>query len=450
MSVLGDLRVVAVHRDFRKLLGVRLVSQTGDGMFQVGLATLFFFSPENATTAAGVAAAFAVLLLPFTIVGPFAGVLLDRWRRRQVLLIGNLVRVGLAVVLAVLLATTGVGPAVYVLTLVTLSINRFLLSALSAGLPHVVPRDQLLMANAVSPTLGAAAAGVGAALGLGLGRVVADSPAHDAVALVGSAALFGTASALALRLRRDQLGPDELVAPAELWAKVVDVGRGLVQGATYLVHERTPGLALGAMAAHRFLFGANFIASILISRNLLSDPSDADAGLATFATVLAASAVGFLLAAVLTPVMHERISPASWIVSCLVIAAVSQLVLAATVTLVTMLGAGLLLGLAAQGAKIAVDTIVQGDTGDLYRGRAFALYDVLYNAAFVGAAALAAAALPDTGYSRGVFVAVAVAYVATAIGFRAGMARARVVRAERGEAESVGLQVAARASHAAP
>lgn len=439
MSVLGDLRTVAVHRDFRKLFSVRLVSQAGDGMFQVGLATLFFFSPERATTAAGVATAFAVLLLPFTVVGPFAGVLLDRWRRRQVLLVGNLVRVGLAVVIATLLATVGVGPAVYVLTLVTLSINRFLLSALSAGLPHVVPREQLLMANAVSPTLGAASAGIGGALGLGIGRLVPAGSARDAVVLVGAAALFGAASALALRLRRDQLGPDVLVAPAEVWARVVDVGRGLVDGARYLLAERTPALALGAMAAHRFLFGAVFIASILISRNLLADPADADAGLATFAVVLGASAAGFALAAVLTPIMHERLTPAAWVVTCLVVAAGSQVVLALWVSRATVLGAALLLGLAAQGAKIAVDTIVQGDTGDAYRGRAFALYDVMYNAAFVGAAALAAVALPDTGHSVGVFVALAAAYVATAGAFRAGMARAGAARAARGSAPSVGL-----------
>lgn len=444
VSVLGDLRVVAAHDDFRRLFSVRLVSQTGDGMFQVGLATLFFFSPENRTTAAGVATAFAVLLLPFTIVGPFAGVLLDRWRRRQVLMIGNLTRVGLGVVIALLLAGVGVGPAVYVLTLVTLSINRFLLSALSAGLPHVVPRPQLLMANTVSPTLGAAAAGIGAALGLAVGRLAPAGQWHDAVVLLCASATFGAASALALRLGRDQLGPDVLVHTDELWAKVVDVGRGLVHGAVYLVRERTPALALGAMAAHRFLFGATFIASILIARNLLSDPADADAGLATFATILVASAVGFALAAVVTPVVHERMSPSAWIVTCLVLAAASQLVLATTVNRVVMLGVALVLGLAAQGAKIAVDTIVQGDTDDRYRGRAFALYDVLYNAAFVGAAALAAVALPDTGYSRGVFVMISLAYVATAVAFRSGMARARTVRRERGERESVAM-VAARA-----
>jgi fatty acid desaturase len=76
------------------------------------------------------------------------------------------------------------------------------------------------------------------------------------------------------------------------------------------------------------------------------------------------------------------------------------------------------LGLAAQGAKIAVDTIVQRDTADAFRGRAFALYDVLFNAAFVGAAALAAVALPDTGWSPAVFALIAAGYLATALAYR--------------------------------
>jgi MFS family permease len=292
------------------------------------------------------------------------------------------------------------------------------------------------MANSVTPTLGAASAGLGGALGLGLGRL-----APDPVVLIGAAALFAAASALALRLHRDQLGPDQALAPAELWDKVVDVGRGLVRGARYLVHERTPALALAAMAAHRLLFGAVFIASILIARNLLADPRDADAGLAAFAAILGASAAGFALAAVLTPIMHARITPTAWIITCLGVAAGSQAALAVSVARPVMLAAALLLGMAAQGAKIAVDTIVQGDTADLYRGRAFALYDMLYNAAFVGSAALAALALPDTGYSRAAFAGLAACYLLAAAGFRVGMARAHATREARGAPRSVGVSV---------
>ena len=92
MPFVADLRIVLRGRNFRRLFAVRLVSQAGDGVFQVALASLVFFSPERAATAEAAAAAFAVTVLPYTLVGPFGGVLLDRWRRRQVLVVANAVR----------------------------------------------------------------------------------------------------------------------------------------------------------------------------------------------------------------------------------------------------------------------------------------------------------------------------------------------------------------------
>ncbi|MEE6281694.1 MFS transporter [Georgenia sp. MJ170] len=423
MSVLSDLRTVAVHEGFRKLFAVRLVSQCGDGMFQVGLAALFFFSPQSMATATGVAAAFAVLLLPFTVVGPFVGPLLDRWSRRQVLLLGNAIRVVLALVLAVIIAATGVTALVYVVALVTLGVNRFLLSALSAGLPRVVPRDQLLMANTLTPTLGAVSAVVGAALGLLVGAIVTADSVKDSAALVCAALLFGVASVLAARLGRDQLGPTRAATAAGLADDLRHTLAELADGARYLVRRGTPGMGLAVMSLHRFLYGMNFIALILISRNLLSDPADHSAGMATFALLTGVSFAGNGLAIVLTPVAHERMSPSSWIVVCLGIGAVSQLLLATTPVIGVVGVSAVMLGLSVQGAKIAVDTIVHRDTDDDYRGRAFALYDVMYNAAFVAAAALGAVALPDSGWSRAVFAGLAVTYVVLATGYRTGVRR---------------------------
>jgi hypothetical protein len=82
----------------------------------------------------------------------------------------------------------------------------------------------------------------------------------------------------------------------------------------------------------------------------------------------------------------------------------------------------------AQAGKIAVDTIVQRDTDDDFRGRAFATYDVLYNAAYVGAAALGAAVLPDTGYSRPTLAGLAVVYVVAALAVRTAFARTGAAR----------------------
>ncbi len=416
VGVISELGVLLRLRDFRKLFAVRLVSQAGDGMFQVGLASLLFFSPESQGTAASIAAAFAVMLAPFTIVGPFAGVFLDRWSRRQVLVWGNAVRVVLTAATAVLMLTMGVTPWIYVLALATLSVNRFLLAGLSAGLPRVVDGPLLLTANSLTPTLGAAAAFVGGGIGFLLSLTFEPGREKDSVALVCAALVFGAASLLALRMSRGLLGPDR-PAEAAITTEIAKVARGLADGARYLVARRTPGQALMVMATHRFLYGVTFIASILISRNLLSDPGDTNAGLATFATVVGLTGVGGAFAVVLTPTLSRYTGPHLWIALMLGLASASQLLLVTTPSRTVVYAGALLLGLAAQATKIAVDTIVQRDTADAFRGRAFAFYDVLYNAAFVGAAALAAFTLPDTGYSRPVFVVLAVAYAGAALVF---------------------------------
>jgi hypothetical protein len=63
-SFVTDLRAVVRRGDFRKLFATRLVSQGADGAFQVGLATLVFFSAERAATAVAAASAFALAFLP--------------------------------------------------------------------------------------------------------------------------------------------------------------------------------------------------------------------------------------------------------------------------------------------------------------------------------------------------------------------------------------------------
>jgi len=416
VTVLAELRTLLRLPGFRKLFAVRLVSQAGDGMFQVGLANLLFFSPESQGSASAIAGAFALMLAPFTVVGPFAGVFLDRWQRRQVLVYGNAVRVLITATMAVLMLTQGVTPAIYVLGLAALSVNRFLLAGLSAGLPRVVQGDLLLTANALTPTLGAGAAFLGGGLSFVLSLAMPSGRVHDATALACASVVMGCASLLGLRMSRTLLGPLE-PAVGSIRNELAVVVRGLVDGARYLAARRTPGQALLVMALHRFLYGVVFIASILMSRNLLADPDDPTAGLAMFATVIAATGVGGGLAILLTAVLARRMAPQSWIAVMLLVAGASQLILVPEPGFAAVVTAAGLLGLAAQGAKIAVDTIVQRDAEDAYRGRAFAFYDVLYNAAFVGAAALAAFLVPDAGWSPGLFVALSLGYVVAALLF---------------------------------
>ena len=80
------------ERDFRRLFATRLVSQTGDGIVTAGIGTYVFFNASTFPSPAAGAAAFAVLYLPYSLIGPFAGVFIDRWSRRQILVWSALLR----------------------------------------------------------------------------------------------------------------------------------------------------------------------------------------------------------------------------------------------------------------------------------------------------------------------------------------------------------------------
>lgn len=147
MPVRRDLRVLLRVSAFRRLLAVRLLSQGADGVFQVALAAYVVFSPDKQTSPAAIASAMAVLLLPYSLVGPFAGVLLDRWQRRQVFLYGNLLRALLASCTALLILAAVPDWCFYVSALSVTAVNRFVLAGLSAALPQVVDKDRLVLAN---------------------------------------------------------------------------------------------------------------------------------------------------------------------------------------------------------------------------------------------------------------------------------------------------------------
>ncbi|WJV47552.1 MFS transporter [Streptomyces flavofungini] len=410
MAVVGDLRVLLRLRDFRRLLAVRLVSQGADGVFQVALAAYVVFSPEKETSAAAIASAMAVLLLPYSLVGPFAGVLLDRWRRRQVLLYGNLLRAALACVTAVLILSDTPDWLFYASALCVTAVNRFVLAGLSAALPRVVDADRLVMANSLSPTAGTLAATAGGGLAFAVRIVAADSDA--AVVLLG-AALYLCAALASLRISRELLGPDpELVQP-HLRTALAGTARGLLAGVRHLAERRPAAHALVSMTLMRFCFGALTVMVLMLCRYAWG--STEDEGLALLGVAVGISGAGFFAAALVTPWAAGRFGPRGWLVLCAAAAAVLEPALGLAFAPVPMFVAAFVLGLTTQGAKIATDTVVQAAVDDGFRGRIFSLYDVLFNISFVGAAGVAALMLPPDGKSTLLVVTVAVIYSAIAV-----------------------------------
>ncbi|MEV8247753.1 MFS transporter [Streptomyces rochei] len=410
MAVVRDLRVLLRLKGFRRLLAVRLLSQGADGVYQVALATYVVFSPEKQTSPAAIASAMAVLLLPYSLVGPFAGALLDRWRRRQVFLYGNLLRAVLASVTAVLMVASVPDWLFYVSALCVTAVNRFVLAGLSAALPRVVDAERLVIANSLSPTAGTLAATAGGGLAFVVRLVVADSDA--AVVLLG-AALYLCGALASLSIAVELLGPDRTRAP-HLASALAVTARDLVAGVRHLAApaRREAAWSLAGMTLMRFCYGALLVMLLMLCRYALT--SDTDDGLALLGLALGVSGAGFFAAAVITPWAAGRLGPGRWMAVCAGIATVLVPALGLPFATAPLLVAAFVLGLTTQGAKIATDTVVQSSVDDAFRGRIFSVYDVLFNVAFVGAAGVAALMLPPDGRSVTLIVTVTVIYGAVA------------------------------------
>ena len=418
-SFLRDLRVVWAEPGFRRLFSTRLVSQAGDGLFTAGLGGYVFFNATNFPNPASGAAAFAVLYLPYSLIGPFAGVFIDRWSRRQILVRSALIRAVFVAITAGLVASGKLGVPLYVGVLAVLGVNRFFLSALSASLPHVVPEDKLVMANSVSPTAGGIVAAIGGIAGLGVHVALHGGRGEYAATLLAAGLCYIAAGVVSATMARDLLGPARGAgqrAPGRIGAELAAVLAGLAAGARYLTRRRGPGSALAATGANRLFYGILFLMSILLYRNYFYRAESANKALGHYAILTGLVAVGYGIAAVVTPIATRKMSKQTWITTLLVAGAVACAVLGAPFNQAGFLALGFFLGLVGQGIAICATTVLQEAIGDDYRGRAFSFYDMTFNVLFVAGAGISAAFMPLNGKSAGLIAAVAIGYAVAAAG----------------------------------
>jgi MFS family permease len=159
------------------------------------------------------------------------------------------------------------------------------------------------------------------------------------------------------------------------------------------------------------------VCTLLLYRNYFTAHGVLRAGLGGLAQAIAALAAGGVLAALLTPAATRRFGYTRYPALLLLGSAAVQIGLVLPFQLSLLLVAAFALGFAAQSLKICVDTIVQRNVDDDYRGRVFSVYDTLFNLTLVLAALITAVALPADGHSAVAVVAIAIGYLLTGLGY---------------------------------
>ena len=382
-----------------RLLRVRWSGQITDGIFQSALASFVLFSPERQASAVNAAVAFAVVLLPYSIVGPFVGTLLDRFSRQRAIFFSNITRSTTLVIIALLMFNGYTGVEITVFVLVAFGVNRLILAGLSAGIPLMTTPKELISANALAVTGGSVWVVLGGGLGLGIRKVLdflATADDADAVIILFAAFGYLIAAVFASRLGKSEIGP----RPHEIVKG--SFTQGLVEmreGFEFLREHVDAARGIAATAVHRGGLTALTLTALLLERNTFNDPADSEAGLAGLSLTLSIAAVGFVIGALIAPYGVRKFGRHRWMRLSISAASVSSLFLVIDRTPVLLAITAFFTALFGQSVKVTNDALVQSKIDDYFRGRVFSVYDVVVNAAIVTGALCAAWILPLSGDS---------------------------------------------------
>jgi len=403
------------HPRLSRLLGVRWSGQATDGLFQSALASFVLFSPERQADALSAAIAFAVVLLPYSLVGPFVGTILDRVSRQRALLFSNLARAINLLVVAWLVFAGQTGVELTVFVLIAFGINRLILAGLSAGLPLVIESKSLISANALAVTGGSVLVVLGGGLGVAIRNLfdnLAVADHADAIMVLFAAGGYLSAALLTLRVGKKEIGP----LPHEVKEASFKEGiNEMREGFAFLRTHSDAIRGIIATAVQRGGITALTLTALLLERNTFNSPSNPEEGLKGFGIVLTIAGVGITLGALTAPYGVKRFGRHRWIKWSLLVGAGGPIFLVVSQTEIALALTGFFVALCGQNVKVTNDALVQSKIDDYYRGRVFAVYDVLVNGAIVSGGLIAALLLPTSGVTPWVPALVSASYLLVAL-----------------------------------
>ena len=381
--------------DFRRLFTIRLITQSGDGLFQAALISSIVFNPEEQNTILGFAIATLVVSLPFSILGPFTGVFIDRWSRRKILVVAPWLRA--AAVWLVLFDPKAAPILFFGGALWVLSVNRFYLATAVAVMPRLVPTEDLLMANSMATVGGTVALLLGVFVGGWIADLFGDVPV---IAIAGVEWLV--ASLVATRIRSPLLPHHVPEAPVR--DELRRVAREFADGMTRLARAPRALGPITSITLDQVGQGIVLVLSLFVFRDRFEE------GVGSFSNLIGAGGLGVLLGILTVGMLEERLPKERIVARAFMAGGVVLIAVSTYITGWSVLIASFAVGLTFAWKKIPVDTMVQEAIPDGYRGRVFAVYDVAYNLSRVVAAFLAIPLLNAFGEAWAVAI-VGVAFI---------------------------------------
>lgn len=387
----GAYRGVLAIRDARLLIGASAASQFGDWLYNAALLAYVYIATGSA---AWVAAATIFRLLPYALLGPLGGVVADRYERRMVLLIGDLLRLILMVALAAAVAAESPIAVVIALTALSSVAGAAERPAAMALLPRLVGEARLGPANALLHTAQELGVVVGPAIGAILLTVAATW-----VAFAVNALTFVVSALLVSRLRRRPA--------AKAAGEIERAASQLKQGFSMLWRTAYVAPIFLIVAMVELTYGAQTVQLVLYAQQKLG------LGAEGYGYLLAAAGLGGLLSIVVNARLSTSSAVSRIVVGTAVVFCATQLVYARSSVVVVALLVTTLGGIGLVACEVVAETtlarVVPGDA----LGRVMGFYDSLTVAAMVVGAVVAPVLISRSSLSTSLLVLGAAAVIVT-------------------------------------
>ncbi len=337
----------------------QLISNFGDTLHYIALVVLVFQLTGQGLAVAGLVAA---EIIPILLLGPVAGVIIDRFNRKGVLIGADLLRAALVLSLV---WPQGVWHP-YLVAAGLAAGNAFFNPTVHAVIPALTTEDQRLAANSVGWSTGR------------LVQILASAVAGGLIATIGTQPAFAVNAASFLVSAR-------LIASLHLPAHAGQVGaesrRGLgsyfgdaVAGLCYAVRNRFVSRLLLIQGLASLATGATGAMLVVLAERHLGLPS------AGFAWLIGAIGVGALLGPLIPNTLARDYRDARWLFVPYVIRGVGDVMLGIFTPLPTALVLLFIYGLNTSSGMVVFSSTVQGAVPDTVRGRVFTLLDVTWSA----------------------------------------------------------------------
>jgi len=375
MVVESHLIRVLRNRNFFALWIGQIISQFGDRLAQMGLVGIYLQETRGVSVANSVPLIrnlFFFSTLPILVFSPIAGVYIDRWKRKNVLVLTDLLRAGLILLIPLFRQYTKDMSFIYLVIFLVFAVTCFFTPAKSAFIPELVKKKQLLAANSLSNITRILAMIGGVSIG---GLIVARLGVTSSFVLDSLSFVVSGFAILFIRIEENPGAPKNK-SPG----LIAKIGKEILQGLLFIKEERR---ILFLAVTLVILMGASGLAYVLVTVLVTRELGMGTFGLGIVASTLG---IGMIGGSLIYGHMGTNLPKETVILVSTLIAGISALILSGIKSIVWLATGIFLVGFVASIIMVATHTLTQEVTPNKLRGRVFSglfsFYDILRNRSY--------------------------------------------------------------------